>query len=63
LEQPWVNDHKKNINAVGVGEVDRGLANAFSVGYMVLFDSQGSRKLNPGLELANAFGVQIPSGI
>jgi hypothetical protein len=24
LEQPWVNDHKKNGNAVGVGEVDRG---------------------------------------
>jgi hypothetical protein len=48
----------KCINAESVG-YRRALANAFSVGKHIAGVPQGCRKLHPGLELANAFGVQI----
>ena len=58
--QGWYNlgySYAQGCNTESVGECGGSLANAFSVVSLLFFGTQGWS--NPGLKLANAFGVQV----
>src|ERR1700752_432205 len=57
LEQPWVRSNKNEENAESVGDHSQRFQRCILVGDV---DPGLSLRSNPGLELANAFGVKAP---